>query len=105
MKKNIENNLRTCGCCHRALPVEAFYLNKRTHKPDNYCKECRKSATNNRYRNRKVANKHAHPIITQVADPTLRMALILHAWQSVNESIARKQRRLHEKEAESTFAG
>ena len=99
MKKNIENTSRTCGCCHKELPIEAFYINKSTQKPDNYCRECRKSATSHRYHNRKSSIKYGYPVITQVTDPDLRMTLILHAWQCVNESIARKQRKLHEEEA------
>lgn len=108
MEKTIENNYRTCGCCHKELPIEAFYLNKRTQHADSYCKECRKSATNNRYRNRKYANsQYGYPVITQVTDPALRLSLILHAWQTVNESIARKRKKLREKEekADRTFAG
>ena len=41
MEQIIEKNVRFCGCCHRELPVDSFYVDKRTLAPDNYCKECR----------------------------------------------------------------
>ena len=40
MEQIIEKNVRFCGCCHRELPVDSFYVDKRTLAPDNYCKEC-----------------------------------------------------------------
>ena len=43
MENNTTQSLYLCGCCRRELPVKAFYMNKRTRRPDNYCKECRKA--------------------------------------------------------------
>ena len=43
MEQIIEKNVRFCGCCHRELPVDSFYVDKRTLAPDNYCKECRRA--------------------------------------------------------------
>ncbi len=95
MKKNTEKKLRTCGCCHKELPIEAFYVSKRTHHADNYCKECRKTMTSTQYRNCKfMDNSHSYPVITQIADPERRMFLILQALQTVSKSIARKQQRI-----------
>lgn len=37
MEQIIEKNVRFCGCCHRELPVDSFYVDKRTLAPDNYC--------------------------------------------------------------------
>ena len=45
MEQIIEKNVRFCGCCHRELPVDSFYVDKRTLAPDNYCKECRRAMT------------------------------------------------------------
>lgn len=99
MKNLSENNFRTCGCCHRKLSKDEFYLIKRTQRYDNYCKECRKSTTANHYRSIKFVNRpRTYPIITRIADPTLRMSLILHALQTINESIARKQQKVREEE-------
>ena len=53
MEQIIEKNVRFCGCCHRELPVDSFYVDKRTLAPDNYCKECRRAMSNARYRDRK----------------------------------------------------
>ena len=50
MEQIIEKNVRFCGCCHRELPVDSFYVDKRTLAPDNYCKECRRAMSNARYR-------------------------------------------------------
>lgn len=95
MKKNTEKNLRTCGCCHKELPIEAFYISKHTQHADNYCKECRKAMTASQYQNDKtVNNSRSYPVITQIADPEQRMALILQALQTVSKSIARKQERI-----------
>ena len=45
MEQIIEKNVRFCGCCHRELPVDSFYVDKRTLAPDNYCKECRRAVS------------------------------------------------------------
>ena len=49
MEQIIEKNVRFCGCCHRELPVDSFYVDKRTLAPDNYCKECRRAMSNARF--------------------------------------------------------
>lgn len=33
MEQIIEKNVRFCGCCHRELPVDSFYVDKRTLAP------------------------------------------------------------------------
>lgn len=38
-----KQTLYVCGCCKHTLPSEAFYVDKKTGLPNNYCKECRKS--------------------------------------------------------------
>ena len=102
MNQNFTMKTHVCGCCKRELPTEAFYMNKRTHKADGYCKECRK--VNSRIRREQDKNSHIvnnlrkYPIITEIRDRQSRMTLILHAQQVVNESIARKRRRIHESE-------
>ena len=40
-----KQTLYACGCCKQTLPSDAFYVDKRTGLPGNYCKECRKSAS------------------------------------------------------------
>lgn len=91
----IKQSLHYCGCCRRELPLEAFYVNKRTHTPDNYCKECRKAnSRKHRGTDRCLSSENippSYPVITQVSDPSLRNALIRHARQIVAESIERKQ--------------
>ena len=42
MKSSKVQTLCVCGCCKRSLPASAFYINKKTGLPGNYCKECRK---------------------------------------------------------------
>lgn len=104
MQQNIEKNVRHCGCCHRPLPVEAFYIDKRTQLPDNYCKECRRSFSHNRYRSSqdtKAGEEERqqacrYPVITRLADRPFRLLLILHAKQVVRESVERKRKRLKE---------
>ena len=86
-----------CKSCKRELPLESFYMNKKTQSPDKYCKECRKANTRKRRDLRRCTsfeNKPvSYPVITEVKDPALRMLLILHARQVVAESISRKQER------------
>ena len=90
-------NVRVCGCCHRALPVDAFYADKRTLAPDNYCKECRRSMSGARYRRSLPANTPLrYPVITEISDRTLRMCLIMNALQVVRESVLRKRKSLYE---------
>ena len=93
----IEKNVRFCGCCHRELPVDSFYVDKRTLAPDNYCKECRRAMSNARYRRSLPAsNPLRYPVITEISDCTLRMYLILNALKVVRESVLRKRKRLCE---------
>ena len=37
-----KDGLHRCGHCGRVLPVESFYVNSRTQRPDAYCKDCRR---------------------------------------------------------------
>lgn len=78
-------------------PIEAFYVNRKTLIPDYCCKACRSAACKKRYLDsRSVNDIRTYPLITDIKDRTLRMELILHARQVVNESVARKRRRLWE---------
>ena len=38
MKSSKVQTLCVCGCCKRSLPASAFYINKKTGLPGNYCK-------------------------------------------------------------------
>lgn len=86
-----------CGSCKQELPQEAFYLNKKTQKQGNYCKECRKAASREHYTSDKCGkiekNTRQYPVITRIEDREVRRALILHALQMVAESIQRKKRK------------
>lgn len=99
MTQNIRKTVRVCGCCHKELSIDSFYVNKRTKLPDNYCKECRRSFSSTRYHYLQVADKPPHcPVITKIPDRNLRITFILHALQVVRESVERKRRRLREEE-------
>ena len=92
--------LRRCGSCHRELPVTEFYTNKRTVRIDNYCKECRRKFSANRYRFMQFGDDPAsYPLITATADAAQRMALIRHAREVVRNRIAQRFKRLREEEA------
>ena len=58
MKSSKVQTLCVCGCCKRSLPASAFYINKKTGLPGNYCKECRKTVSRN-YRKTRNAPWHA----------------------------------------------
>lgn len=97
MKQTLNPLSRTCHFCLRELPAEAFYVNRKTQVPDYCCKECRSAASKKRYMDsHSVNDTHMYPVITDIQDRILRMELILHARQVVNESMARKRRRLRE---------
>lgn len=99
MKQTIPPSTSYCGHCHRQLPVEAFYTDHNTNCPDRYCIACRKEISRIRYCESHSENKrYKYPVITNLTDGNLRIALILHAKQVVNESVARKRKLLHEVE-------
>ncbi|MDD3036500.1 hypothetical protein [Bacteroides sp.] len=104
METSKKLTLHVCGRCKRMLPIEAFYLDKKTNRPQNYCKECRKSVNRN-HRNvekQNIVNKEktAYPVITLIKDPAVRKELIRHALDTVSESIERKRKKLMAIEAE-----
>ena len=87
MKSSKVQTLCVCGCCKRSLPASAFYINKKTGLPGNYCKECRKTVSRNHRKNEKRSlacdRESSYPVITSTEDPTLRRELILHALETV----------------------
>lgn len=104
METSTHIHSHVCGCCKRKLPLEAFYVNKRTQSPESYCKECRKANSGkhreaNRYIAQTENKKRSNLIITQVEDPALRRNLISRALRTVSESVARKQQKLKEQES------
>ena len=104
MKNSEVQTLFVCGCCNRSLPASAFYINKKTGLPGNYCKECRKTVSRNHRKNEKRSlaydRESSYPVITSTEDPTLRRELILHALETVAASIERKRRKVRESEFE-----
>lgn len=94
MEQTTKKNTRYCGCCHRELPLDAFYvLNKQTSSLDNYCKACRKELSNARYRRlTSESEPPGYPVITETADRELRMRLIENALQVVRASVLRKRK-------------
>ena len=104
MKSSKVQTLCVCGCCKRSLPASAFYINKKTGLPGNYCKECRKTVSRNHRKNEKRSlacdRESSYPVITSTEDPTLRRELILHALETVAASIERKRRKVRESEFE-----
>lgn len=104
MKTSKEHTLYVCGCCKRSLPANAFYINRKTGLPGNYCKECRKTASRNGRKTEKLSlagNKEvSYPVITNTEDPVLRRELILHALETVAASMERKRRKVRESEFE-----
>ena len=59
MKQKLIPETSFCGCCRKELPLEAFYIEKNTQRPDRYCKECRRAASNVRYYHVQAA-EHTH---------------------------------------------
>ena len=94
-----------CKNCNRELSLEFFYVNKTTHCPDKYCKECRKSLSRRQYSNGKkcfrtaLSERLPYPVITQIEDRGTRSQLILHALQIGHRSRERKKKKVQEEEA------
>ena len=95
MKSSKVQTLCVCGCCKRSLPASAFYINKKTGLPGNYCKECRKTVSRNHRKNEKRSlacdRESSYPVITSTED----------ALETVAASIERKRRKVRESEFES----
>ena len=101
METSMNQTRYICGCCKKELPEESFYVNSKQHR-DNYCKECRKVVSRDRYvtvRSTQIANRN-YPVITRIADRETRMELISHALQVVAESIERKRRKRWDEDLE-----
>lgn len=102
---NYMENIATahyCGHCKRKLPLDAFYFIKRNQRFDHYCKECRKASSRKHYNTAEQAEDitvdRDYPVITRTEDPEKRLELILHAWQVVVASAARKWKKRWEEE-------
>ena len=97
MKSSKVQTLCVCGCCKRSLPASAFYINKKTGLPGNYCKECRKTVSRNHRKNEKRSlacdRESSYPVITSTEDHGLSAF-------SVAASIERKRRKVRESEFE-----
>lgn len=100
MDTTTNHPLHVCGCCKKELPYEAFYINKKTLCPDNYCKECRKASSRGQYgsskRMKTKQTVRCYPVITQVEDPAIRQTLILRALALVAQSMKRKKEKVWE---------
>lgn len=97
---NQPNAVRCCGRCKRVLPLEEFYVNSRTQRPDPYCKDCRRTMNRERHRAKSQESKshRRSPVITQVADRDERLRLIRQALATVEEHHRRRLARLREQE-------
>lgn len=94
---------KVCCCCGKNLPLEDFYVRGASLRPDSYCKACRRAAALRQREQRYMLRleqtiRHTTPLITEEADATLRMGMILHARGVVFASKQRK--RAKEAEAE-----
>lgn len=94
---------RKCRHCGQDLPVSAFYTRDQRHKPDSYCKECRKTANRIRRKADETSPKEevaarCYPVITNIGQREVRLQLILNALQTVRENMARKRRKRCERE-------
>ena len=99
-ESNQPNAVRCCGRCKRVLPLEEFYVNSRTQRPDPYCKDCRRAMNRERHRAKSQESKSRRrsPVITQVADRDERLRLIRQALATVEEHRLRRLARLREQE-------
>lgn len=96
--------LFVCGACKQSLPAEAFYLNKRSGLPANYCIECRKAASRT-YRNHLKsfefkAQEVDYPVITCMEDSVQRQILLKNALENVADQVKRKRKARYDSESE-----
>ena len=102
-RRNERVERKVCRCCGKNLPLEDFYVRGASLRPDSYCKACRRAAALRQREQRYMLRleqtiRHTTPLITEEADATLRMGMILHARGVVFASKQRK--RAKEAEAE-----
>lgn len=102
MKTSETPTLYTCSCCKRSLPAQDYYVDKKTGKPSDYCKECRRAASQAHRQGKKgllvCFDRPDYPVITTIHDPVLRMELIMHSLQEVARSVQRKSQKVKEAE-------
>lgn len=65
MEQILTSTLHTCRHCLKELPAEAFYMDKRTRRPESCCKACRSAAYRKRYIDSRFVNapplaRHPH---------------------------------------------
>ena len=100
MNQLLSKQTRSWGKCHKALHCEAYYVSQKSQYRDCYCKKSRAESSRLRRKQQPHSsipdNPKAYLVITLVKNREVRIALIRHAKQVVNESIARKRRRLKE---------
>ena len=99
---------RICKCCGRRLPNSNFYMRDRLKTPDSYCKECRKTANRLRRKNKthlSALSEDApdHLVITSVEQREERLKLIMHALQTVHESMDRQREKIHRQELQKEW--
>ena len=101
MNNLVSDQTQACGCDKRTVPISNFSVTRKT-KVDSYCKECRKARNSESYRTGKRGKlkRKSYLVITEVSDRAVRIALIKNAIRLVNESVARKRRRLWEMDSE-----
>ncbi len=101
MKKCTNTDLVLCSQCGEQLQADAFYYSKKRGR-DRYCKQCRRKRSRKNYAAQAAENyerpRH-YQVITEIADPVLRHALIKNALRIVAESCERKRKRLIDLEA------
>lgn len=100
MNPSSNQNLYVCGCCKRELPLEEFYMTRRTVR-DGYCKACRCQASQRGYSTKRRCNnkrRRNYPVITDIADREVRLELLRNALQTVSQSMERKSRKRWELE-------
>ncbi|MBB3895082.1 hypothetical protein M1B74_03575 [Bacteroides pyogenes] len=92
-----------CSSCKRELPLDCFYMRKKSRCPDSYCKECRKDLSRRKYTSEKAVRiassvRLPYPVITEIEDRETRIRFILNALRVVRLSVECKKRRMLEEE-------
>ncbi|MGR4858299.1 hypothetical protein ABLT32_04320 [Bacteroides pyogenes] len=95
-----------CSSCKRELPLNCFYMRKKSCCPDSYCKECRKDMNRRKYTNERAVRiassvRLPYPVITEIEDRETRIRFIMNALRVVRLSVERKRRRMQEEEEEA----
>ncbi|MBQ8673383.1 MAG: hypothetical protein IJ511_04930 [Bacteroides sp.] len=104
MNQAVGIGLYVCSHCGEKLALQEFNVSRKDNLREHYCKKCSREYAR-RYRSSKklervspeqLSPRTGYPVITEIKDPDVRMALLLQAKARVRQMCLDKRRRQRE---------